>query len=686
MFDAIKVTKNDFKNIFNNRFMRLAFSVVVLIPLLYGVLYLWAFWDPYQKMQDMPVAVVNQDSGATQNGKQYNIGNDITDTLKSNNTVKWTFTDQTEAENGLNDHKYYIELLIPQKFSQDVLSGATNNPEKAIMVFKAREANNLLSAQITDRIAYELVQTVNHKISKQYLDQIFIQTRESTNSLVQASDGAKTINSGLSEAGNGSKTLTNGLTTAQDGSSQLSSGLSTLSTNTTQLNDALSQASEGSTQLSSGLTEAVKGTSQLASGSKDVLNGLNQVSASLKASEPQFSSLNTGVEQSLGASTEAISLINQYLASHPSDADPRILGALEYITGTQNGLTQINQGLKDSNTGLNVSMTKLSQGTNQLITGQNQVNVSLNSLYQNLKIAESGSNSLSSGLIAIKNGTSELNKGTNLAYSSSRQLALGIAQLKDGSNTLSTGLAKLASGSDTLADKLSEGAQIALNATDPTKTDSKTSVMSEPIELQSNPVDKVPNYGTGFAPYFMPLALWVGALLMTFIVNPREINLKIQRKKIVLGKFMTMAIIGVFQAVVMNVILIVALGLKVRYLGLFFLFSILMSWCFVAIMQLLVSCFGDAGKFIGIVLLMLQLTSSAGTFPLETIPTFFQKINPYLPMTYAVTGLREVISGGMLNIISAQSRILALFMIIPVVMTIIFARLWEKVNTLHLTE
>nr|NNM90415.1 YhgE/Pip domain-containing protein [Bacilli bacterium] len=156
------------------------------------------------------------------------------------------------------------------------------------------------------------------------------------------------------------------------------------------------------------------------------------------------------------------------------------------------------------------------------------------------------------------------------------------------------------------------------------------------------------NYGTGFTPYFMPLALWVGALIQFFILNMRDnrfVTLGVNRFTMTIGKWGTFAVLGALQAIIASFSLIAFLHLHpVNVIG-FYLFNILLSWCFVSILYLLVQVLGMAGRFFGLVLLMLQLTSDAGTFPLVLVPNFFRAINPYLPMTYGAAALRQLVSG-----------------------------------------
>ena len=187
-----------------------------------------------------------------------------------------------------------------------------------------------------------------------------------------------------------------------------------------------------------------------------------------------------------------------------------------------------------------------------------------------------------------------------------------------------------------------------------------SATMSDPVRLTTR-VDPVPNYGTGFAPYFIPLALWVGALMTYFIARPlsgRALASTQPDRNVALAGLWPGAAITALQAVVLVVVLQLALGLHpVQPLALV-LFALVSALAFTAVLQFLSAAFGTAGKFVAIVLLMLQLTSSGGAFPLQTNPRFFQLINPWLPMTYVVAGLRQAISGGDLRKLAVDTAVL----------------------------
>ncbi|TLM94567.1 MAG: YhgE/Pip domain-containing protein, partial [Actinobacteria bacterium] len=187
----------------------------------------------------------------------------------------------------------------------------------------------------------------------------------------------------------------------------------------------------------------------------------------------------------------------------------------------------------------------------------------------------------------------------------------------------------------------------------------------------------VTNYGTGFSPYFIPLALWVGALVMFFVVTPISASgIEGHHPSLIvaLGSYWPAALVATAQAVIMLVVLRLGLGLTPVNAPALYGFVILSALVFVAIIQWLSGTFGIAGKFLAVVLLMLQLTSAAGTFPLQLVAPFFQTISRYLPMTYVVAGLRQAISGGDLAALRHDALILACYGMAAIALMTVTAR------------
>ena len=207
--------------------------------------------------------------------------------------------------------------------------------------------------------------------------------------------------------------------------------------------------------------------------------------------------------------------------------------------------------------------------------------------------------------------------------------------------------------------------------------------VSSPVELKIEPINAVPNYGTGFAPYFINLSLWIGAIMMFFVITTKtEEHKEASRFAKAFGKYLSFGFVGILQAVLVG-IAVLLLGLSPTNIPLYFVSLVFFSLVYIAIVQCLISLFGDAGRLLSIVLLILQLTACAGTFPLELVPHLFVVLNPFMPFTYSVEALREITSASVINysVVFNDLAILGAMLVTFLTSSIVFHRLGEKMQS-----
>ena len=679
MKNTIQIALNEIKILMKDRFMRLSFFAIALIPLLYGALYLWAFWDPYKNISDLPVAVVNEDKGANKQAKDYNFGSEIADKLKADPVLKWDFVSKDQADKGLTDKKYYLELIIPEDFSQNIITADGPDPEPGVIQFKSRQATSMIAYQITNRVSYEISEKVGHEFSKNYIDNILLQKENGISGLKEAATGANQLASGLTDAKNGSGELATGSTKAYQGSEALVEAVNKVLLGSNNLNTGISQSYSGAKNLSDGISQSAAGAASLANGANNLQSGIGEAK--------------TGVNQLIGnmsSTASALATAKNMLAT-PNDTINDANSPYNGMTNLQAANAIISNIISIStSTSSQQQIASLQAGLNQLESGSATIKDGTSNLSNALNNQiKPGSDQLTSGLSQLATGSNTLNTGINSLSQANKDMSSGLKTLSEGSNALNTGISQAQSGAQTLSSELSKGIPVEVNSD--LNSEKMSEVMSDPVKLSDKSIDVVENYGTGFAPYFLPLALWVGALLFfqVFKVNETSFKKKARRTQVIFSKYLTCLAVSTIQAVVLDTVLILALGLSPDHMFLFYLFTIAISWSFASILQFFVSLFGDVGKFIGIVLLMLQLTSAAGTYPIETAPKFFQAINHYLPMTYAVSGLREIISGGNYHFIIISVILLVVFGLIFLLATLLLNRkvyLVDESNILNTNE
>ncbi len=185
---------------------RAALVALLVLPLLYGALYLWSFWDPYSRLDRIPVALVNEDEGASANGKRIAAGDDITEGLRDSSTFDWREVSEEEARRGVEDGTYYLSLTVPADFSRRIASSSGDTPESGALRVRTNDANNYIVGQISRTVFGEVRRAASTKTSRSFLDQIFVSFSGIHGETVKAAQGADKLNGGSGRRRRGRRT------------------------------------------------------------------------------------------------------------------------------------------------------------------------------------------------------------------------------------------------------------------------------------------------------------------------------------------------------------------------------------------------------------------------------------------------------------------------------------------------
>ncbi|MFB6728162.1 YhgE/Pip family protein [Bacillus mobilis] len=979
-----QLLRKEFTQIIKSKKILIPIIAVLFVPILYAGMFLWAFWDPYKQLDDLPVAVVNLDKGAVFDGKPIEVGKGLVDNLKDNTSFKWEFVSEKEAKKGMEGRKYYMLVRIPDDFSSNATTLLKDDPKPLNLEYIPNESLNFLSSQIGGTAIEKIKGEVSSTLTKTYAEKMFDSIQDVSKGLADGAEGANKLHDGSSELHDGSSKVTDGLHTLQgksgemkdgvgkifdgsgkvtaglntlngktgemqigigklvdgsgkvtdglhvlnsnagigklvdgsgkvtdglhalnsnagigklvDGSGKVTDGLNTLNSKTSEmqtgigklvdgsgkvtdglitlnsktgkmqkgidelhdgsekvtggLNKLVSKSGElktGTTDLSNGMEQLVGGQSQLEEASQRIEKGLQDLNSKVKSSaaaleemqskgpsilntvnekidgaganvnqlheltqstagdaknaaqdvanlqkqieslpkeyqeqlQPfitsavkstatvqqkatgvaggtnklneevkqlkgeinqktgdgqsklpnpaELQSLTVGIDQLSSAqkgfvekfqgfgeklntakegankfkneSGQLIDAINQL-----ADGSGKVTGGLDTLSAGANqmaggvnqladGSSQVTGGLGTLSAGANqmaggvnqladgssqvtgglgtlsVGVTKLADGSSQVTGGLGTLSVGVTKLADGssqvtggLGTLSVGAGQMAGGITQLANGSGQVTTGLSTLSTGSTQLIDGVNKLADGSGKVTDGLVKVNDGSGELAEKLGEGAE---KTGEVKGTDKTYDMFASPVKVKTEKMAEVPNYGTGFTPYFLSLGLFVGALLLS-IVYPLRDTVGVPKSGFswFISKFGVLLSVGIIQAVVADVILLFGLGVEVQSIPYFILFSIVTSLAFIALIQCLVTAFGDAGRFIAIITLIIQLTTSAGTFPLELIPKFLQPFNAWLPMTYSVSGLKAVVSSGDFNFMWQNVGVLMIFIVV----------------------
>ena len=667
------------KNAFKGKAKKLVVGTIALIPLLYGALYLWAFTDPYKTLDAVPVAVVIEDRGAMINGEMRNVGQEVKNRLKEMGSGKegfqWNFVSRAQAGKGLEDGRYFMTATIPASFSECIASAEYDTPRRATMHVSYDRASNMLASQIGETAFHAIRSEISEAIAEEYWEHTFAKINAASDRLGEAANGADKLSEGSQSLQKGSGDLAAGSHRLSDAMHKLRGGLADLETGSNALSQGNIRTEEGAGKLARKMGDLNAGIKQLHEGSRAVSSGADRLYTGTRKLSAAGEELKKRVKESSDATGRDI--IKLFIrAQNPGVTKDDVLENLEKIA----------VGLEHESHLLNSKLTLLAGGADSLSAGSLQMKNGADTLEKGLSAAADGSASLAAGsgklaesLGDVSRGSAKLSRGI---YDASR----GAEKTADGSASLAAGAGELYSHTPELSEgaaKLHQGLSEAQEKGRIRNTAEKSRMMSAPVALDENNYSRVKNYGTGFAPYFISIGLWVGALIATFtlrVMNRRALLCGMNPIKSTFISFVPFAVMGVVQSVVLMGVIHGLLRLQINNVPAFYAVGIFTALAFMAIIQMIMSVFGIPGKLVAIILLMLQITGSAGTFPIQMTPGFFRAVHPFLPMTYSVMGLRQAMAGTGSGFVPAAIGFLVVFALIAFILSTLAALRKQNVN------
>ncbi|GMN82387.1 TPA: YhgE/Pip family protein [Streptococcus pyogenes] len=749
----------ELKTLIKNPKLMITMIGVALVPALYNLSFLGSMWDPYGRVNDLPIAVVNHDKPAKRADKSLTIGNDMVDKMSKSKDLEYHFVSAKQAQEGLKEGDYYMVITLPEDLSQRAATLLNPEPQKLTIRYQTSKGHGMVAAKMGETAMAKLKESVSQNITKTYTSAVFSSMTDLQSGLKEASAGSQALASGAKTAQAGSQTLstnlaaltgasqqfqqgtgrlTSGLTTYTDGVNQVKNGLGTLSTDIPNYLNGVSRLSQGASQLNQGLSQLIqattlsdekaKGIQSLIVGLPVLNQGIQQLNTELSTLQPpnlnadelgnslgaiaqaakqviaeetaaqneELSALQaTSVYQSLTAEQqgELAAALSQSDKSQTVSAAQTILSSVQTLSTSLQSLSQEDQSkqleqLKEavaqianqSNQalpGASSALTELSTGlakvngslNQQVLPGSNQLTTGLAQLNRYNTAIGSGVIKLSEGANALSSKSGELLDGSHQLSEGATKLADGSSQLSQGGHQLTSGLTELSTGLSTLNGSLAKASQqLSLVSV----TDKNAKAVAKPLVLNEKDKDGVKTNGIGMAPYMIAVSLMVVALSTNVIfansLSGRPVKDKwdwAKQKFVINGFISTMGSIVLYLAIQL-------LGFEARYgmetLG----FIMLSGWTFMALVTALVGWDDRYGSFASLVMLLLQVGSSGGSYPIELSGAFFQKLHPFLPMTYVVSGLRQTIS--LSGHIGVEVKVLTGFLLAFMVLALLIYR------------
>lgn len=659
---------------------------ILFIPSFYGFMYLKSYWNNGNTLNQVPIAVVNLDQSYTKDGKSYDIGQSIVNNLKTNHSLGWKFVDYKDGESGLYGDKYYAMLVIPKNFSEEVANAPTDGFKKPEIEFYQNQGKNYVFSQVSGFGAKNIQETISQSIS-QSVSSVLVQTiyttkdgfktaangatqlqsgigklaagsTSLTSGMGKLQGGSEKLSTGVNKLQNGSSSLVSGVNKLQDGSSSLTSGLDKLQNGSSSLTSGINQLQEGSQALVSGMEKLQGGTQSLQAGVSSLKNGASGLSSGidkLKAGSTTIVTGQTGINEELQALNELLSkgdtaqaaALAQKITAQSNQLKAGMESLNQGLNNAGDGAQRINQGLGTLGSGvssLNNGINETTAGATKLHAGLNTVSNGMSSLNNGLSAAATGATALNKGIGSVQAGASALNNGLGTVSTGITSLNNGITSAQNGADKLNSGLEAASTGVSKLNSGLTSGYN-KLNDNVTFTVEEMSNFISNPVTLKTIVVNPVASYGEGFAPYFMCIGAWVGAMYVYFVISALSARFEGSFTK----RFTKMYLIGtalcIIQALIMSTIAYFGLGMHSETPLWIYGVNVLISMAIFSLMNGLHYIITPIMKGALMVIMVLQFTSCGGSYPTVMLPSFFRAVSPFAILSYGVTSLRMAISG-----------------------------------------
>lgn len=677
------IYKEDLKRVFTNYAAIIVILALCILPSLYAWFNIKASWDPYgqEATSQIKIGVINNDKGTELNGKAINIGDQVIDQLKENDLMGWQFVDEAEGERALEEGTFYATITIPDNFSKDITSLVTSDVKKGQIIYRVNEKINAIAPKLTSKGATGVQENINKTIVETVSGILFeagkglgLEIQETV--LPQLSHVYDQLEELISKFGD----MNSLVQTAHNGGIQLKDLIASIQTDLPLIETTITSAKTTITSLESFMDTSKSALSDFMPTLKNdllliqtIADELNTyvsqieeaiLSGSDKAPE-LIENLITKVEstQSLVRSfVKVLESFNKFPAGRFDDLISQLQGVNGELDKAKDFLQQLHDttvnGGEPNLTVLNNIKTLLSSVSSTASSIYNRFDSAIVPSLNN--VIDQAYSTATNVLQVLKEAETKLPDVASLLNTAYEGADKGIdaieyinSKLPEAENKVREVTAKLGDINE------SQSLQEVLTLLQEAVTE-RQNFMSSPVDLVEETIFPMHNYGTAMTPFYSVLAQWVG---MTLLISMLSVHAKGEYRpsEEYFGKFLLFATIALVQGLIIALGDLYLLNIYCVNPGLFIVGILFTSITFTFIVYSLVSVFGNVGKVVSIILLVLQVAGSGGTFPIQLTPKFFQIINPFLPFTYAISFARESIGGIVENVLAKDIIIMCIY-------------------------
>ncbi len=721
-----KIFTGDLKKLVKQPFALVIIIGLCVIPSLYAWFNIFANWDPYANTGGIPVAVVSLDKDYTRkDGSVVNMGESVLENLHSNTSVKWIFLDtEEEAQEGVEAGKYYAAIVITDKFTYSMYNVFSDDFENPSLIYYQNQKSNAIATKITDTVAGTLQNTINETFIKVAATTIF-EEGNSVSDQMQGDSYVEEFCADLEELNDNLKEYSTMIDTFRAGNDRLEAAIThvnyeipvmqkKLDATTASLNQSSQNLSSTRDTLSNFSTNVDTSMSTIQTSLEDMKKILDQskladdtaqMTKDLNKVARDTNTLNGQVNNLLAA------LIEQRVQGSVSGGDASTGSGSGNTAATDAAIEALKAMQKELDM-MNTVIGSVLESTDEQAAEKAKVNV--NNAMNNLKnVIDSCENSVSNMQGIYKNNlvpqmqkvltnmSDSLNQVTNLVNTlSSTVQNIGVVMegVGDAVDGTSESLGQIQGVVDGISQKLTdlteqlEGASeeemmdilVRFLGGDP---DSLGAYFASPVTMETIAMYPVATYGSAMTPFYSTLAIWVGSTILVALVKVKASpkNLKnVQSYQLYFGRYLLFLLLAQIQAAIIVAGDLWLLKVNIVEPGLFFLAASFTATAFSLLIYSLTLAFGDVGKAVCVIVMVLQIAGSSGTFPIELLPDIYQKIYIFFPFPYAITAMREALAGMYGTAYMAALAKLILFMLEGLLIGLVIRIPFVKLN--HFVE
>ena len=698
MKNILKIFRNDLKGICRNILVLVIVIGLCALPALYAWFNIYANWDPYGNTGNIAIAVVNLDKGWTKDdGTSVNMGEGVVESLKQKDTIGWKFLDSEEkAVEGVKSGKYYSALVIDEQFTYSMYHGVAQNIENPKITYYLNDKKNAVATKITDSAA----STVKASINKQFIQVLTEQIFTETNSLSSEMSEKDSVDKFISKLEAVSDNLTqydDMITTFMDGNAALSK----VSDDTSgALTDGQEKISQGNDKLSQSKSDLSSTQESFNNFSANIKSTLNSVESSINNISAQIG--DAKLAQDAGTLQTDIKNISQTAQQLKSDIDG-LKDDIDIVKpGDKSGKFDLVEGniqiIKDQAQSIldGMNSVDLSGATENSVENLQGVLSTLSSTVSSLSATYS--NQIAPQVDDMLGSMSTTLDSVQTTLDNLSQTAGSMSEVFDGvGNTLDVlnmSMSQLQGIIESASDKINSTLNKLYEASEDEKVEIIMNLLSgdpeslgrffsEPVQVSDNYIYEIANYGSGVAPFYTTLAIWVG---MTILVSLVKVNANTnglvdpKPSQLYFGRYLTFFLLSQIQALIIVLGDLYILKIQCPHPAAFIATGAVTSLTFSLFIYSLTISFGDIGKAAAVVIMVIQIAGSGGTYPIEALPSFFRAVYIFFPFPYAINAMRECIGGMYENTLGKCYMQLLLFCAASLVIGLIIRKPFIRLN------